>query len=207
MFLVERLYSNDANITVSESVNDKGGKDLYMEGIFIQGDVRNENKRVYPSTEIKKAVQHINDQIARGMTVWGEADHPEELQINIDRVSHMITEMRMQGNNGIGKLKIIDTPMGRIIRTMVEAGGKLGVSSRGSGNVDDNGSVSDFEIVTVDIVARPSAPNAYPTPMFEAFNWKKGNEMKKLAEAVKYDPAAKAGLNKLVLEWINKTNS
>jgi hypothetical protein len=208
MFLVEKLYSKDANITVTESLNEATGKkDLYLEGIFIQGDVRNENKRVYPTSEIKNAVKQINDQIENGLTVWGEADHPEELQINIDRVSHMITEMRMNGNDGIGKLKIIDTPMGRIIRTMIEAGGKLGVSSRGSGNVDERGNVSDFEIITVDIVARPSAPNAYPKPIYEAFNWKKGNEVEKLAKAIKDDPSAKEGLNTLIMEWIGKINS
>ena len=208
MFLVEKLYSKDANITVTESLNEATGKkDLYLEGIFIQGDVRNENKRVYPTSEIKNAVKQINEQIDNGLTVWGEADHPEELQINIDRVSHMITEMRMNGNDGIGKLKIIDTPMGRIIRTMIEAGGKLGVSSRGSGNVDERGNVSDFEIITVDIVARPSAPNAYPKPIYEAFNWKKGNEVEKLAKAIKDDPSAKEGLNTLIMEWIGKINS
>jgi hypothetical protein len=206
MLLLETLYSNDAKIQVTEAVNEKGGKDLYMEGIFVQGEVRNENKRIYPAHEIRKAVEQITEQLRKGLTVWGEADHPAELQINIDRVSHMITEMRMNGNDGVGKLKIVPTPMGNIVRAMLEAGGKLGVSSRGSGNVDDSGNVSDFEIVTVDIVARPSAPNAYPRPVFEALDWKKGMEMKKMAEAVKHDPAARDGLNKLVMEWIEKIN-
>lgn len=205
MFLIEEIYSQ-ANIIVSEMTNDKGEKDLYMEGIFIQGDVENENKRKYPANEISKAVQLITEQINDGLTVWGEADHPEELQINIDRVSHMITEMRMDGSNGVGKLKIVPTPMGNIIRTMLEAGGRLGVSSRGSGNVDESGNVSDFEIVTIDIVARPSAPDAYPTPMFEAFNWEKGQELKKLAEAVADDPAAQKHLNRVIAEWIKKIN-
>lgn len=205
MFLTEELFSQ-ANIIVSEDTNDKGVKDLYMEGIFIQGGVKNENQRVYPENEIDKAVKLIMEQINGGLTVWGEADHPEELQINIDRVSHMITEMRMDGTNGVGKLKIVPTPMGNIIRTMLEAGGRLGVSSRGSGNVDESGNVSDFEIVTIDIVARPSAPDAYPTPMFEAFNWERGQELKKLAEAVADDPAAQRHLNKVIAEWIQKIN-
>lgn len=206
MLLKETLYANDAHIQVIEEAKENGHKDLYMEGIFIQGDVRNENRRIYPSHEIRKAVEQINDQLKRGLTVWGEADHPEELQINIDRVSHMITEMRMDGANGVGKLKVINTPMGQIVRTMLESGGKLGVSSRGSGNVDENGYVSDFEIVTVDVVARPSAPNAYPRPVYEALDWRKGRQVEKLAEAVKHDPRAQAELNKLIMEWIEKIN-
>jgi hypothetical protein len=99
----------------------------------------------------------------------GEVDHPEGLNINLDRVSHMITEMWMDGPNGYGKLKILPTPMGQLVKTMLESGVKLGVSSRGSGNVNEDGSgqVSDFEIITVDVVAQPSAPGAYPTPIYE----------------------------------------
>jgi hypothetical protein len=101
--------------------------------------------------------------------VLGEVDHPEGLNINLDRVSHTITEMWMDGPNGYGKLKILPTPMGQLVRTMLESGVKLGVSSRGSGNVSESGSgeVSDFEIITVDVVAQPSAPGAYPTPIYE----------------------------------------
>ena len=98
----------------------------------------------------------------------GEVDHPEDLKINLDRVSHMIEKMWMDGPAGYGKLKILPTPMGELVKTMLTSGVKLGVSSRGSGNVDDrNGHVSDFEIVTVDVVAQPSAPNAYPQAIYE----------------------------------------
>jgi hypothetical protein len=98
----------------------------------------------------------------------GEVDHPEDLKINLDRVSHMIEKMWMDGPAGYGKLKILPTPMGELVKTMLTSGVKLGVSSRGSGKVNDaNGHVSDFEIVTVDVVAQPSAPNAYPTAIYE----------------------------------------
>jgi len=145
------------------------GKNLYMKGICIQGGVRNANQRVYPVNEIGRAVNTLNDQIAGGYSVLGEVDHPEGLNINLDRVSHMITEMWMDGPNGYGKLKILPTPMGQLVRTMLESGVKLGVSSRGSGNVseDESNTVSEFEIITVDVVAQPSAPGAYPTPIYE----------------------------------------
>jgi hypothetical protein len=123
---------------------------------------------VYPVTEIAKAVDTVNEQIKTGHSVLGEVDHPEDLKINLDRVSHMIMNMWMDGAAGYGKLKILPTPMGELVKTMLTSGVKLGVSSRGSGNVNDaNGHVSDFEIVTVDVVAQPSAPNAYPTAIYE----------------------------------------
>jgi hypothetical protein len=150
---------------VVESANE--GKDLYMKGICIQGGVRNANQRVYPVNEISRAVTTLNEQIAEGYSVCGEVDHPEGLNINLDRVSHMITDMWMDGPNGYGKLKILPTPMGQLVKTMLESGVKLGVSSRGSGEVNESGDVSGFEIITVDIVAQPSAPGAYPTPIYE----------------------------------------
>lgn len=144
------------------------GRDCYMKGIFIQAEQRNLNERVYPLNEISRAVQFVNERIMKGDSVLGECDHPDTLTVNLDNVSHVITDMHMQGTDGIGTLKLLPTPKGQIIRSMIESGVKLGVSSRGSGNVDHNGHVSDFEIVTVDIVAQPSAPNAYPTPVFES---------------------------------------
>ena len=161
-YLREHLSFDQARIVV-ESADE--GKNLYMKGICIQGGVRNANQRVYPVREIGRAVTTLSEQIQGGYSVLGEVDHPEGLNINLDRVSHMITEMWMDGPNGYGKLKILPTPMGQLVRTMLESGVKLGVSSRGSGNVSESGSgeVSDFEIITVDVVAQPSAPGAYPT--------------------------------------------
>jgi hypothetical protein len=163
--LRENLTFDQAQV-VMESAND--GKDLFLRGICIQGDVKNANERVYPLHEISRAVTDLNEQIKGGYSVLGEVDHPDDLQVNLDRVSHMITEMWMEGANGFGKMKVLPTPMGTIVKTMFDSGVKLGVSSRGSGNVDESsGNVSDFEIVTVDVVAQPSAPNAYPTPIYE----------------------------------------
>jgi hypothetical protein len=158
-------------------------KTLYMKGIFIQGGVKNANERVYPVSEIETAVDTLNKQIQEGYSVLGEVDHPDDLKINLDRVSHMITNMWMDGANGFGKLKILPTPMGQLVKTMLESGVKLGVSSRGSGNVSDmDGKVSDFEIITVDIVAQPSAPNAYPKAIYESLmNMKHGHKVLEIA--------------------------
>ena len=179
-YLKEHLSFDRAGLIV-ESVKEgeEKLKTLYMKGIFIQGGVRNANERVYPVDEIESAVQTLNKQIREGYSVLGEVDHPDDLKINLDRVSHMITEMWMDGANGFGKLKILPTPMGQLVSTMLESGVKLGVSSRGSGNVDDmSGKVSDFEIVTVDIVAQPSAPNAYPKAIYESLmNMRNGHRV------------------------------
>ena len=162
-------------------------KTLYMKGIFIQGGVKNANERVYPVSEIENAVESLNKQIQEGYSVLGEVDHPDDLKINLDRVSHMITNMWMDGANGFGKLKILPTPMGQLVKTMLESGVKLGVSSRGSGNVNDmDGKVSDFEIITVDIVAQPSAPNAYPKAIYEGLmNMKHGHKLLEIAKDAK----------------------
>ena len=202
--LREHLTFNQANI-VLEGANE--GKDLYMKGIMIQGGVRNANQRVYPVNEIGRAVKTLNDQISNGYSVLGEVDHPEGLNINIDRVSHMITECWMDGANGYGKLKILPTPMGNLVKTMLEAGVKLGVSSRGSGNVSDDGSneVSDFEIITVDVVAQPSAPGAYPTAIYEnLMNTRGGMKAWELAQATKHDTKAQKYLKESLISMINK---
>ncbi len=184
LYLREHLTFDRANMIV-ESVNEQGSdlKTLYMKGIFIQGGVKNANERIYPVSEIDRAVGTLNKQISEGYSVLGEVDHPDDLKINLDRVSHMITSMWMDGANGFGKLKILPTPMGQLVKTMLESGVKLGVSSRGSGNVSDmDGKVSDFEIITVDIVAQPSAPNAYPKAIYESLmNMKHGHKVLEIA--------------------------
>ena len=157
-----------AQVLLEEAADGSGTKTMKLKGICIEGGVRNANERVYPVNEIAKAVDTINEQIKTGHSVLGEVDHPDDLKINLDRVSHMIENMWMDGPAGMGTLKILPTPMGELVKTMLQSGVKLGVSSRGSGNVNDaNGHVSDFEIVTVDVVAQPSAPNAYPTAIYE----------------------------------------
>lgn len=191
--LRENLTYDQAKMVMESTENDKGGKDLYLKGICIQGGVKNANQRVYPVTEIGRAVNTLNDQITGGYSVLGEVDHPEGLNINLDRVSHMITEMWMDGPNGYGKLKVLPTPMGQIVQTMLESGVKLGVSSRGSGNVTEDGSgqVSDYEIITVDVVAQPSAPGAYPTPIYEQLlNTRGGYKAMNLARELEGDTKA-----------------
>jgi hypothetical protein len=202
--LREHLTFDQAGIIV-ESANE--GKDLFMKGICIQGGVRNANQRVYPVNEIGRAVKTLNDQVSGGYSVLGEVDHPDGLNINLDRVSHMITEMWMDGPNGYGKLKILPTPMGQLVKTMLEAGVKLGVSSRGSGNVKEDGSgeVSDFEIITVDVVAQPSAPGAYPTPIYEhLMNTRGGYKAYELAQATKEDAKAQKYLKESLINIINR---
>ena len=186
LYLRENLTFIQANIVVEGTGE---GKNLYMKGICIQGGVKNANERVYPVSEIERAVGQLNEQISSGYSVLGEVDHPDDLKVNLDRVSHMIESMWMDGPNGYGKLKILPTPMGQLVKTMLESGVKLGVSSRGSGNVNEaNGHVSDFEIVTVDVVAQPSAPNAYPKAIYEGLmNMKYGPAVLEMAREAGQD--------------------
>jgi len=189
--LSEHLSFDQAKIVLERDEGSDGNKSLHLNGICIQGDIRNANQRVYSSEEIGRAVKTLNEQIAGGYSVLGEVDHPQDLKINLDRVSHMITKMWMDGPNGYGKLKILPTPMGQLIQSMLESGVKLGVSSRGSGEVDSGGKVQGFEIITVDVVAQPSAPGAYPTPVYEhLINNTGGYKAYQIAQEVQGDPKA-----------------
>ena len=200
-YLREHLTFDQARM-VTETDND--GKDLFMKGICIQGGVKNANKRVYPVNEIQDAVSTLNEQINQGMSVLGEVDHPDDLKINLDRVSHMVTEMWMDGPNGYGKMKILPTPMGNLVKTMLESGVKLGVSSRGSGNVKEaSGDVSEFEIVTIDVVAQPSAPDAYPTAIYEGLlNMRGGHRMLEVAAEVRENQQAQKYLKEGIMRLI-----
>ena len=205
-YLRENLSFDQAKMVVESDGQDES-KSLYMTGIFIQGDKRNQNQRVYPAKEIARAVKTLNDQIEGGYSVLGEVDHPDDLRINLDRVCHMVTKMWMEGADGYGKLKILPTPMGQLVETMLKSGVKLGVSSRGSGNVreDGSGQVSDFEIITVDVVAQPSAPGAYPTPIYEhLMNTRGGYRSLRIAQEVKGDPRAQKYLKESLLSIISK---
>jgi len=203
IYLKEHLNHSMANMIVEQS---QDGKDLYMKGICIQGGVKNANERVYPVIEIESAVQNLNEQVTGGYSVLGEVDHPDDLKINLDRVSHMIENMWMDGPNGCGKLKILPTPMGQLVKTMLESGVKLGVSSRGSGNVnEDSGQVSDFEMITVDIVSQPSAPNAYPTAIYEGLmNMKGGHNVLEMAREAGGDAKVQRYLKSEVLKLIKE---
>lgn len=206
LLLKETLTFDNAGIKVLEedSADGKGGKNLYMEGIFIQGGVKNANQRVYPVHEIERAVTTINGQIKDGYSVLGEVDHPDDLKINLDRVSHMITKMWMDGPTGYGKLKVLPTPMGELVKAMITSGVKLGVSSRGSGQVNEaSGHVSDFEIITVDIVATPSAPNAYPRAIYEGLmNMRGGQQVFEMARDASTDQRVQKYLKEAVVRLI-----
>jgi hypothetical protein len=202
-FLVENLSFDQAKI---ETIRANEGKDLYMKGLFIEGDRENANKRVYPRHEIQKAVNTIMEQIKSGYSVLGEVDHPTNLRINLDRVSHVIENMWCEGSNGYGKMKILPTPMGNLVKTMLESGVKLGVSSRGSGNVNEStGKVSDFDIVTVDIVAQPSAPHAYPVAVYEGLmNMRGGHRVLEMAKELNQDKRVQHYLQHEVLKLIKE---
>ena len=179
--LQETMWSNKASMDIKpieEAINGEKRKFYYLDGIFLQGEIRNLNGRIYPKVEIERAVDALNKQIEEYGAVTGELDHPETLVISAHNISHMITEIKMQGNDAVGRMKIIpDVPCGAIVEGLIKAGAPIGVSSRGAGNVDDyTGEVSDFEIVTVDIVATPSAPGARPTPIYERLMGTSKNE-------------------------------
>jgi len=205
LYLRENLTFDRAGIEVLTEESATGnGKNLYMKGIFIEGGVKNANQRVYPVHEIEKAVTTINEQISNGNSVLGEVDHPDDLKINLDRVSHRIEKMWMDGPAGFGKLKILPTPMGNLVQAMITSGVKLGVSSRGSGNVNDsNGHVSDFEIITVDIVAQPSAPHAYPKAIYEGLmNMRGGQQVFEMARDATTDQRVQKYLKQAVVGLI-----
>jgi len=185
LVLIEQISPGQANLMVEEH---QSSKNSYLSGIFMQSELQNGNGRVYPLAEIASAVDGVNKRIKEGLTVYGELNHPDNLQIDLNNVSHIITEMWMDGKNAYGKARIIeDHPKGQIVKAILKAGGKLGVSSRGSGNVNE-GKVSQFSLVTVDVVATPSAPNAYPGHVMEELTGNK--KIMTLAESVIHDPSA-----------------
>ena len=203
--ITENLNYSQAQLIVeaAQTPESNGLKPLYMQGIFIQGGVTNHNGRIYPVEEIRKAVDKINGIIQNGEDVLGECDHPEELSTALRRVSHNIVRMWMDGPNGMGKLRILPTPDGHIIRALLESGIRLGVSSRGQGEVDSRGYVSDFDIETVDIVGKPSAQKAYPKVVHEAKNSKRGAIVEDLAQNYEFDDKAKLYLKAELKSWIN----
>jgi hypothetical protein len=146
----------------AEAREDTLGKFFYLKGLFIEGDVKNHNGRIYPREEIARAVADLNERIKTRGPVAGELDHPEGININFDRVAVAITEMYLEGSNGFGTMRVVPAGLGLIIEGCIKAGINVGVSSRGSGRVETSGKVSDFEIITIDAVINPSAPNAYP---------------------------------------------
>jgi len=167
-------------------------KFYYLTGLLLEGEVENQNGRVYPHGEIAKAVDKLNDKIAENGPIPGELDHPDTMGFNFDRLAVAITEMKMDGNNGVGRMRVVPEGLGKIVEGAIQAGIRVGVSSRGTGNVDSQGVVSDFDIVTIDAVLNPSAPHAYPaSSLAESIaRYENGIETIKLSEYAKHDPLA-----------------
>lgn len=203
--LTEHLTFAQAGLLTEAATDDSGKKNWYLKGVCMQGDVRNRNNRIYPADEIKSAVATINSRIKEKETVYGELDHPAELTVNLQNCSHFIQEMWMEGANGHGKMKIMNTTMGNIAQAMLDAGGTIGVSTRGSGDVDSLGVVHDFEIITVDLVCTNSAPAARPVAVFESLNGGYRSGIREdLARAVMHDPKAQKYLVREMIDWIDK---
>jgi hypothetical protein len=152
------------------------GKEYFIEGVFLQSNLKNRNGRVYPVEILDNEVKRYNDEYVNKSRAFGELGHPDSPTINLDRVSHMIKSLRRDGDNFIGKAKIMDTPYGKIVKSLIDEGATLGVSSRGMGSLDRKGDVSyvgkDFTLATAaDIVADPSAPNAFVEGVMESKEW------------------------------------
>ena len=198
--LTEELKPGECNL-IQESSTD--GKTIWLSGVCMQSSITNRNGRKYPLSEITSAVKSAMDRVKESNGIFGELDHPQSLQINLDRVSHVITEMWMTGNDAYGKAKLLNTPMGQIAQELVRSGVKVGVSSRGAGNVTESGEVSGFNYITYDLVATPSAPGAFPGTVYESLHGtNKGKRVMTLSEQVKHDPAAQKYFKKEFTAWL-----
>ena len=193
--LIEYFSPELASLTESRDA----GKNLYLSGRMMTGEQKNLNQRIYPITEITKAVQNINTKIKEGISVCGELNHPDNLSIDLKNVSHIITEAWMDGANAMGKCKILNTPSGQIVQSLIDGGVKLGVSSRGTGNVTSEGIVEDFSFVTLDIVAQPSGPGCFPDVIRESLE---NPKIITLAEAVVHDDKAQKYLKAEITKFL-----
>jgi hypothetical protein len=171
------------DVTVVTEAREDGKKNMYIEGIFLQGGIKNRNGRMYPVETLAKEVERYNESYVKNGRALGELGHPDGPQINLDRVSHVITSLRQEGQNWIGKAKLTDTPMGNTAKGLIESGVRLGVSSRGMGSLRLNKEginevQDDFHLATAaDIVADPSAPDAFVNGIMEGVEWIWENSM------------------------------
>jgi hypothetical protein len=185
--MIMKLLTEHLTPTGAALTEMRKGNELFLDGILMMSEVRNGNGRIYKKNEMEKVVAESIKRIKEGHFILGELNHPDVLTVNLANVSHAITEMRMDRANAVGKMKLLNTPSGHIAKGLIEGGVRLGVSSRGTGNVNESGEVSDFSFVTVDIVYQPSAPDAYPNVVQEALGSKK---VMTLAEAMVHDEKA-----------------
>ncbi len=199
------------NIQVLEE--EKNGKKLlYIEGVFLQSELKNRNGRMYPFETLNREVQRYNEEYVKSKRALGELGHPDGPTVNLDRVSHRITELRAEGTNFMGKAQILDTPMGQIAKSLLKEGVQLGVSSRGMGSIDKREDCSivqdDFMLTTAaDIVADPSAPDAFVNGIMEGKEWVWSNGILKETEVAKYkgvmDASSRQELEEKTLQVFN----
>ena len=199
------------NIQVLEE--EKNGKKLlYIEGVFLQSELKNRNGRMYPFETLNREVGRYNEEYVKSKRALGELGHPDGPTVNLDRVSHRITELRAEGTNFVGKAQILDTPMGNIAKSLLSEGVQLGVSSRGMGSIDKREDCSvvqdDFMLTTAaDIVADPSAPDAFVNGIMEGKEWVWSNGILKETEVAKYkgvmDAASRQELEEKTLNIFN----
>jgi hypothetical protein len=209
--LQEYVSASSANVVEEADARGVKTKHWYLDGILMQGEIENRNGRIYPLAEIESAVSSLSERIqlfkeGRGEPVLGELDHPDTLVVNLDKVSHTIDEIHMDGNDGVGRMKVLSqVPCGKIVEGFLAEGIPLGVSTRGSGNVDDYTSrVSDFDIVTIDIVATPSAMDPRPTAIYEQLlRSREGMKlMNNAQDCISNNGKLTNALNKDIVSWI-----
>jgi hypothetical protein len=187
----------DQRLEFITEAREKGGKSHFIEGVFMQSEARNRNGRIYPKPVMEKALnKYVTEQVKTGRAV-GELNHPDGPTVNLDKVSHKIEALDWQGNDVVGKARILDTPMGNIVKGLLEGGVRLGVSTRGMGSLEERNGVmyvkDDFHLSTVDIVQDPSAPTAFVNGIMEGVEWVWNNGIIEAREI----ESIKSSLNKM----------
>ena len=199
MKLITEIFNEDCEV-LTESAED-GKKNYFIEGIFMQGDLKNRNGRIYPSPILEKEMNRYNTDFVKTKRALGELGHPNGPQINGDRVSHLITDMRKEGTDFIGRAKVLGTPMGEIVKTFIKEGVRIGVSTRGLGSVKQTNEgimevQPDFHLATVDIVTDPSGPNCFVNGIMEnaeyyydiaSNNWRLAEQLKETVKELKQE--------------------
>lgn len=200
--LIESLNSSEAGL-ITETV--QNGKNVFLSGIFMQAGIKNRNGRVYDLSEMTNEISNATRKIKESNGIMGELDHPENLTINLANVSHIITELSMNGNNVMGRAKLLETPMGKIAKELIASGVALGVSSRGAGNLNESGGVSGFNFLTVDIVATPSCSSAVPNSIYESLDMSlKGKKVLTLSQQLQEDAAAQKYFKDAMIKFLNE---
>jgi len=187
------------DVDILKEDNTKGGKDYKIRGVFLQADIKNRNGRVYPVQTLTNEVKRYTTEFINKKRAFGELGHPDGPTVNLERVSHMITSLKPEGKNFIGEAKIMDTPYGKIVKNLIDEGAQLGVSSRGMGSISNGRVGGDFYLATAaDIVADPSAPDAFVEGIMEGKEWIWDNGVLKSKTVEEYkEEIEKAKMHKL----------